>query len=663
YSADSLVIDGRLPWTSSNGRLSIDARGVNAGLLLDSVRIDASGAVEDLKLDASATGEIGTLDLAATAQRRGARWQGALASLSLAPTTGAAWRLQSPARYAQTASGFTLSRSCFASSAGGTLCADADWPRRGMTLDGNQLPLALVAPYLPKRDDGRPWVLRGEIAINGQARPAGNAYAGNLALTSASGGLRFRAQARNDVVGYDNLTLKATFDAHQINATLSSAFNDSGRIDAQLQTGWDASAPLSGSVAADVDKLTWLELFSPDIVEPTGTLAGRISFGGTRDAPSLGGQAQLSNFSTELPSLGIVLTDGRVRLDALADGSARIDGRVTSGDGTLNIDGTLGWRGDAQPLLLNLSGDRVLVSDTRDLRATASPNLSVRAMAGEPLIVTGSVTVPSALIDLERLDQGVSASSDVVVLDPLEPEDASNASSLALDLALVMGDDVRLKGFGLDGTLGGQMRVRALPGREMTATGALQVGGNYQAYGQALQISRGELQWSNGPVSDPILDIRAERQIEAQDIRAGVDVSGRASAPEASVWTDPASNQSEALSYLALGRSTSNLTSEEGTQLNAASAALNAGGSLLAARLGKGVGLDNAGISDSRALGGSVLGVGKNLSPRLYVGFGVSLLGTGQVLTLKYLLGRGFDTEIESSTLENRGSINFRKEK
>ena len=44
------------------------------------------------------------------------------------------------------------------------------------------------------------------------------------------------------------------------------------------------------------------------------------------------------------------------------------------------------------------------------------------------------------------------------------------------------------------------------------------------------------------------------------------------------------------------------------------------------------------------------------------MGFGVSLLGTGQVLTLRYLLDRGFDLEIESSTLENRGSINWRRE-
>jgi translocation and assembly module TamB len=68
-------------------------------------------------------------------------------------------------------------------------------------------------------------------------------------------------------------------------------------------------------------------------------------------------------------------------------------------------------------------------------------------------------------------------------------------------------------------------------------------------------------------------------------------------------------------------------------------------------------------VLESRALGGSVFGVGKYLSPKLYVGYGVSLLGTGEVLTLKYLLRKGVDIEIESSTVENRASLNLRKEK
>ena len=128
------------------------------------------------------------------------------------------------------------------------------------------------------------------------------------------------------------------------------------------------------------------------------------------------------------------------------------------------------------------------------------------------------------------------------------------------------------------------------------------------------------------------------------------------------VWSNPATSESEALAYLALGRPLSSASADENRQLSGAAAALSAG-NLLASQLGAKIGLDDAGVSESRALGGSVVGFGKYLSPRLYVSYGVSLLGTGQVITLKYLLRKGFDIEIESSTVENRGSVNWRKEK
>src|SRR5690606_35655075 len=216
-------------------------------------------------------------------------------------------------------------------------------------------------------------------------------------------------------------------------------------------------------------------------------------------------------------------------------------------------------------------------------------------------------------------------------------------------------------GFGLDGSLDGRLRVRQRPGSEMIASGTLLASGRYSAYGQRLQITRGRLSWSDDPVSDPVLDLRAERDLG--NLTAGVDVRGRARAPRATVWSNPATSQSEALAYLALGRPISMTSSGERNQLNAASAALSAGGSLVASQLAASIGLDDAGVLQSRALGGSVFGIGKYLSPRLYVSYGVSLLGTGQVLTLKYLLERGFDIEVESSTVENRATLNWRKER
>ena len=670
YRAGSLQAHGRLPWRGGNGAIAIDAQDLDAGIALDSLRLDARGAVEQLQLEAEARSELGTLALRGDARKRGNTWQGALASLQLVPVKGATWRLQQPARFSWDGRNGALSRACLDSSGGGALCAIADWPRRGLDVDGNGLPLTLLTPYLPEREDGRPWLLRGELAIDGQLRPVGNRWRGNAKITSTSGGLKLSERARREIVAYDNLVLDAIFDPQRISAILGATVNTDGRVDARISTGWDDYAPLSGEVALDTDELTWMELFSPDIVEPKGKLEGRIALGGTRAQPTLGGQAHLSDFNTELPALAITLQQGDVRLDAQPDGSARIHGSVKSGDGTLNLDGTLGWQGDlapnqSTPLVLTVRGSNVLASDTRDLRAVVDPDVVVRYAAGQPLNVTGTVGVPSARIDLERLDTGVSASPDVVVLDPVDPK-RGVATPLDLDLTLALGDDVKLNGFGLDGSLAGDLRVRQRPGREMIANGTLDVAGRYTAYGQKLAITRGVLSWSNNAIANPVLDIRAEREVG--DVTAGIQVSGRATAPQAQVWaasggSAPAMDESEALAYLALGRPLSTASDAESRQLGAASAALSAGGSLLASQLGARIGLDDAGVMESRALGGSVFGVGKYLSPKLYVGYGVSLLGTGQVLTLKYLLRKGFDIQIESSTLENRASVNWRKEK
>ncbi|MBF6023339.1 translocation/assembly module TamB domain-containing protein [Lysobacter niastensis] len=660
YQAASMTAKGRLPWQRGNGAIAVRASGLQVGLPLSSLTLDARGAVESLQLQGEARGDIGVLSLSGNASKQGNTWQGALAALQLVPAKGASWRLQQPARFRWDGRNGALSSACVASSGGGSLCASADWPRRGLDVRGESLPLTLLVPYLPEREDQRPWLLRGEIALEGQLRPAGNAWRGQLMLRSSGGGMKNSERARREMLSYDNLQLTVTFDPRRINAELSTAFNSGGHIDARIATGWDDYAPITGEVAFNTDELVWMELFSPDIVEPKGRLDGRITLAGTRARPQLGGQAQLTQFSTELPSLAIVLEDGQIQLNALADGSARITGHVRSGKGTLNVDGSLNWQNIDAPLTLALRGENVLVSDTRDLRAVASPDVQVRYAANQPLQVTGTVTVPSASIDLERLDQGVSASPDVVILDPEDPEE-TGAAPLDLDLALVLGDDVRLNGFGLDGGLTGQLRVRARPGREMTGTGRLDVKGLYKAYGRKLEITRGELSWANSPVSDPILNVRAERVVG--EVTAGVDIRGRASAPRAEVWSDPASSQSEALAYLTLGRPLASASTDESKQVNAASAALSAGGGMIASQIGAKLGLDEAGVGDSRALGGSVLGIGKHISPRLYVGYGVSLLGTGQVLMLKYLLRKGFDIQIESSTVENRASINWRKEK
>src|SRR5690606_41652000 len=99
----------------------------------------------DLQLDAEARGDIGHATLSGSARRGGnGLWRGALDALQVAPAVGTTWRLQSTAAFAQAAGGrWTLSPACLAPGVGGHLCARADWPRQGLSIDGEQLPLAL----------------------------------------------------------------------------------------------------------------------------------------------------------------------------------------------------------------------------------------------------------------------------------------------------------------------------------------------------------------------------------------------------------------------------------------------------------------------------------------------------------------------------------------
>ncbi len=658
YSAEALSIRGRLPWQGSNGTLALQGTNVQAGMLLDTITVNARGSVSNLRLDAQAKNELGAVALEGGVRQQGNAWRGDIAALRIAPIKGDAWALRAPATFGIQGSNFTLTDTCLGAATGGALCASANWPRDGLKVRGDALPLALVQPWLPPQS-GRRLHLRGEITLDGQIRPRGNAWEGSAKIASLEGGIRLGDNARGELVRYDQFSATLEMTPAQINAKLGVGFQGNGFVDAKVQTGWDANAPLNGELYLNMSRLYWIELFSPDIVRPTGLIEGHVSLRGTRGTPSLGGEAKLSNFKGEFPALGLTFDQGSGSFTAQPDGSAKITAQANSGKGTLYVDGGLSWFGDAQPLQLHIHGENVLLSNTPELRIVANPNLDF-TLAKAAMQLRGTVHVPEADLDLERLDRGTSVSEDVVVLDPADPEEGPSLP-LDMDLTVSLGDQVRMAGFGLKGGLGGKMQVWSRPGREMTANGALEVSGRYKAYGQDLTITRGNLNWNFNAVSDPRINIRAERRVG--DVTAGIDVTGRAQSPRVDVWSDPSMSQSEALAFLVLGRSLTGASSDQTQQVNAASAALSAGSGLLASQLGAKLGLDDAGVSQSRALGGSVIGVGKFISPKLYVGYGVSLVGSGSVLTLKYLLRRGFDIEIESSTVENRGSLNWRKEK
>ena len=84
------------------------------------------------------------------------------------------------------------------------------------------------------------------------------------------------------------------------------------------------------------------------------------------------------------------------------------------------------------------------------------------------------------------------------------------------------------------------------------------------------------------------------------------------------------------------------------------------GGAILAGQFGKYVGLDDIGLTQDDETG-SQLVIGKYLSPRLYVSYGISLVEEINTLKLRYTIGDRWTLSVESG-LEQAFDVEYRIE-
>ncbi|HEX4481110.1 MAG TPA: translocation/assembly module TamB domain-containing protein [Rudaea sp.] len=599
-------------------------------------------------------------------------WQGSLTALSLAPKSAATWTLSKPAPINYSPALTQFGELCLASE-NAHICATAS-----QTADQSMqakfsiahLSLKTIASFA---DPDAPLRLDGEINGEGDvARTASGALSGSADITSTTGSIAYPDSQQQSLVSYRDFALTAKLDAQQSVIDVHSAFDHDGNVSGHVTIGSGENAALGGTITASMNNLGFIDLLSTQTASTKGAVNAKIALSGTTTKPNVSGDVALSGFATEIPAAGLKLHDGSIALHS-DDGSAfKVNGGIGSDDGKLTVGGSVGLDKSA-PLDIKIDGENFLAADIPGARVHVSPALTVTRKDGN-IVINGNVTVPRADVDLGKLPGGgvSQASPDIVVTDAERTPDAASAPIIAeitvkfgagekLDMDLRHGQEVHLVGFGLNGYLGGQIAVQDYPGRAVVARGQILVNGTYKAYGQDLTVDTGRLLFAATPVDNPGLDIRATRVFTDPDVTVGLQVRGTAQVPILTVFSDPAMEQSDALSYLVAGKPLNQLKSGEGDAVGSAARALGtAGGDLLAKSVGRKVGLDDVGVADSTAVGGAALTIGKYLSPRLYLSYGVGLFTPGEVVTLRYRLTRLFNIEIQNGTLSSRAGINYR---
>lgn len=507
------------------------------------------------------------------------------------------------------------------------------------------------------RQPGRPWEVDAELV-----RQSGDVTLSEPTVegqTAQRLGLR---DARASLTVRNGLwTLTQTLDGRVLGRL-------SGRQSVQARDPMSlpqADAPLSGEVDMQVASLRPLATWAPAGWRLNGQLQARAHIGGTLGAPRWTGVVQGEQLAISQSLLGVHLSEGQLRIDL--DGErAKLTRFVASGGpqgGRVLADGeaTLG----ATPRLsLHVQAERFAALQRIDRRIVLSGD--TQAIVGaDSLQVRGRIHIDEGLIDISR-SEAPTLGEDVTVLrrpggPPAGEADADGAArqggaggqgngqrKVDADIALDLGQQLRLKGHGLDGLLVGQVQV-STPSNKPAIKGVVRLEqGTFAAYGQKLRIERSTITFT-GLIDNPRLDILAMRPqsptADDRDVRVGVRITGTALDPRIRLYSEPALSETEQLSWLVLGRAPTGLGGADIGLLQSAAVALLSGESREGPTdkiIGL-LGLDNLSVRQSEGtVRDTVVNVGKQVSRHWYVGYERNLNATGGNWQLIYSLARRF---------------------
>jgi len=396
--------------------------------------------------------------------------------------------------------------------------------------------------------------------------------------------------------------------------------------------------PLTGDLRARAADANILPLLFSEVDNAAGVLTANANVRGTLAEPEINGRIELTRGELESYRVNLALRDLNLIADLASNG---LDFRATgsAGDGQLQAEGRFSWEGGESHGRLRLRGENLLVADLPEYRVVASPDLHFRFEANT-LEVSGDVLIPSARVQPNQLSGAVRASDDARYIHESEAE-RNGRMTVNSEIRVTVGDDVRIDAFGLQGRLAGAVGTTVRTGEIPIGRGELSViDGRYEAYGQKLEINKGHLLFEASPLDDPGLDIEARRRIET--VTVGLNVRGTLQQPRLSFFSDPTMPQTQIVTYLLTGKAPDSVTGRDTETMTSARDTLTMqGGGLLASQIGRRLGLEEVGVESSLGSDGTsntALVLGKFLSPRLFISYGISLTESINTLKLRYTI-------------------------
>jgi len=616
------------------------------GQAVSTLRLDLDGEPAAHRLDLQLDASTFAASLDAQGGLQGERWQGRLNSLRLAQDAMGEWQLAAPAALDLGAERALMDRLCLAQDAQ-QLCAEGGWRATdGLALNGTlrALDLGRLTRPLPGEAtvDGR---LDGRFTLAGQ--PHNPAL--DVELLPGDGMVRFEQDEERFELAYSDARLAAQLrddvGSAELRLGLGAGGQAKGRITLGAMRAGDRT--LDGSITASFPDLSLVAGFVPALEAVQGRLAADATLGGTLSAPELLGGLEIVEAKARIPAAGIDLSD--VALAVRGDGRSplRISGALSSGKGTLQLEGTADLA--TQAVDLRMTGEDFEAVRLPEARVDISPDLQLKGR--DPYRLTGVLRIPSAAIELKELPPGTVAVSDDEIIVGATGESAADrpASPVEVQVRVELGSAVGFKGFGLTTGLTGALDARVV-GSDTRVDGKIELrDAVYKAYGQDLTVERGRLLFA-GPVEKPDLDLRAVRESRDGTVKAFLSMSGPLAKPRPRIYTEPAKPDGEALSYLLTGNGLDQASGGQGIDMAAAALSLGlARSEPMLQELSERFGIDELRIeTGDGGIEETAVVVGKYLNPDLYLGYSQGLFDPVGAVLLRLRLSEQVEVETQS---------------
>ncbi|MCP4769081.1 MAG: hypothetical protein GY875_22825 [Gammaproteobacteria bacterium] len=531
---------------------------------------------------------------------------------------------------------------------------DKAWPS---TLEFSVENLDLASVLAPLIEP--PLAIDGNLQGSGEiSYRAPDQLFGELRLSSMQGRLQYPLLEQSvEEWEYRDALVTLTLNEQGINARSSVDIGDNSDLVAEmtlprarlLTLDFDQQ-PLQANAQVSFEELNLIQLLIPEVDKLKGELTLNLAVAGSLARPLVSAQAKIPLASFNIPRLGLQV--GQLSLLGESDASNRFNFRMSaaSGDGQLSVHGSSQldsenhWSANFQ-----VKGTDFEVSRIPEAQVSVSPDLNIN-INGHNIHVEGDLLVPHARLEPKDISTAIRVSNDSVIIGGDEPGEQRWKISTRVNLEL--GEQVSFIGFGFEGNIGGRLLVEDSPGELSTGSGEITIlEGRYRAYGQRLDIGNGRLLFGGGALDNPGLDLRAQRQVN--EITVGLTVRGRLQQPEIELFSVPAMGETDMLSYLLLGRPLETASSSEGAEMASAALVLGlASGDFLAHRLGEDFGFDDVYFDSNDSGDEASLVVGRYLSPKMYVSYGVGLVESLNSVTLRYQLADRWHVEAESGRVQ-----------